>query len=459
MAEKEGGAENTRKEMDHFRECLEECRLRDLGYSGHMFTWERGATSRSKVRERLDRYVATIPWCSRFPNFEVTHLARYKSDHCPIVLTAKNRSGKQRRRKKGFKFETCWLLDEECEPLVRRAWGKGRVWRCSRVNSLINVEQGDWNEELIAEVFEERDVKCILAIPLSERLPRDELIWAFSKDGDYSPKSASLLMENVHRIDPGPWAFESKAHNRIGQCPWCNTHEESTQHALFECTRAREIWEACDCKMLLEDGADMSLCDRFMQWKKYGEKARALGGYIVWNIWWERNRKVSLNPKVWQPPPCDIVKLNVDASIDEAGWVGFGVVARTHEGKVVFAATRRNKARWTPEVAEAKALVYAVKLGRHFGITKAMVESDCLTIISRLSKGATHLTELDTVLGDALQLSSSFACMTWSHINREGNHVAHHLARIIPLHCEKIWEDNVPPEVAHYLLMDSLSVD
>ncbi|KAL2926999.1 Pre-mRNA-processing protein 45 [Bienertia sinuspersici] len=125
MAEKEGGAENIRKEMDCFRECLEECRLRDLGYSGHMFTWERGATSSSKVRECLDRYVATIPWCSRFPNFEVTHLARYKSDHCPIVLTAKNHNGKQRRRKNGFKFETCWLLDEECEPLVRRAWGKG----------------------------------------------------------------------------------------------------------------------------------------------------------------------------------------------------------------------------------------------------------------------------------------------------------------------------------------------
>ncbi|KAL2927000.1 hypothetical protein RDABS01_000047 [Bienertia sinuspersici] len=376
------------------------------------------------------------------------------------------------------------------------------------------MEQGDWNKELIAEVFEERDAKCILAIPLSERLPRDELIWAFSKDGDYSVKTACMIgkgcdLDLFHQAWVDIWAVNASPKVRhflwrmctesipvrgllkerhitdVASCPWCKTHKESTQHALFECTRAREIWEACDCQMLLEDGADMSLCDQFVQWKKYGEEARALGGYIVFEdittpttvigqrirsqvdeygnyasfLYSSTVHQVSSNSKVWQPPPCDIVKLNVDASIDEAGWVGFGVVARTHEGKVVFAATRRNKARWTPEVAEAKALVYAVKLGRDFGITKAMVESDCLTIISRLSKGATHLTELDTVLGDILQLSSSFACMTWSHINREGNYVAHHLARIIPLHCEKIWEDNVPPEVAPYLLMDSLLVD
>ncbi|KAL2937830.1 hypothetical protein RDABS01_021279 [Bienertia sinuspersici] len=209
-----------------------------------------------------------------------------------------------------------WVVNEES-----RFISSPPIDGLSKVNSLINVEQGDWNEELIAEVFEERDVKCILAIPLSERLPRDELIWAFSKDGDYSVKTAYMIgkgcdLDLFHQAWVDIWVVNASPKVRhflwrmctesipvrgllkarhiteSASCPWCNTHEESTQHALFECTRAREIWEACDCNMLLEDRADMSLCDRFMQWKKYGEKACALGGYIVWNIWWERNRKV-----------------------------------------------------------------------------------------------------------------------------------------------------------------------
>ena len=41
--------------------------------------------------------------------------------------------------------------------------------------------------------FNERDIKCILAIPLSTLPLRDELTWAFTKNGCYSIKTAYML--------------------------------------------------------------------------------------------------------------------------------------------------------------------------------------------------------------------------------------------------------------------------
>lgn len=44
--------------------------------------------------------------------------------------------------------------------------------------------------DLLARLFNEKDQKCILAIPLSARRLKDTITWAFTKDGDYSVKTA-----------------------------------------------------------------------------------------------------------------------------------------------------------------------------------------------------------------------------------------------------------------------------
>lgn len=80
-----------------------------------------------------------------------------------------------------------------------------------------------------------------------------------------------------------------------------------------------------------------------------------------------------------------MLKLNVDASFVVAGWVGLGVVGRNSEGHVSFVATRRVKSFWSPEVAEAKALLMAVRLDKCFDFDEVILESDCQVIIKRLS--------------------------------------------------------------------------
>ena len=58
---KEGGQEprgNCKHSMMHLQ-----TELADMGYTGDIFTWQRG-----KIRERLDRGVTNAQWNTKFPN-------------------------------------------------------------------------------------------------------------------------------------------------------------------------------------------------------------------------------------------------------------------------------------------------------------------------------------------------------------------------------------------------------
>lgn len=50
-----------------------------------------------------------------------------------------------------------------------------------------------------------------------------------------------------------------------------------------------------------------------------------------------------------------------------------------------------------------------VRLARRYDFKNVMVESDSLTLITRLNIVVVHLAELDDVLGDIFSISSFFA--------------------------------------------------
>lgn len=114
---------------------------------------------------------------------------------------------------------------------------------------------------------------------------------------------------------------------------------------------------------------------------------------------------------------------------------------------------------WPVEVAEAKALAVAVKLGRRYRFEDVIIVSDWQSLMNRLSKGATYFSNLDSILDDILCFSISFTSIRWSHVKRDGNCVAHHLARLVPFGIEQLWKNHYPSEISPYVLMDSLSLD
>ena len=112
------------KQMDEFREVLEQCSLTDLGFLGYPFTWNNKRPGHANTKERLDRAVATMDWRTKFPRSTVTHLSSHASDHLPIILQTKTSKFRLARSKMGFKFEESWLLWEECEAVVHEGWNK-----------------------------------------------------------------------------------------------------------------------------------------------------------------------------------------------------------------------------------------------------------------------------------------------------------------------------------------------
>lgn len=66
---------NTRS-MEHicsFRDTVEDCKLRDLGYTGSKFTWCNNMDEKAQVCERLDRFLANAQWKLIFLKVVLTH--------------------------------------------------------------------------------------------------------------------------------------------------------------------------------------------------------------------------------------------------------------------------------------------------------------------------------------------------------------------------------------------------
>ncbi|XP_021755004.1 uncharacterized protein LOC110720310 [Chenopodium quinoa] len=281
----------------------------------------------------------------------------------------------------------------------------------------------------------------------------------------------------------------------VAHCQWCGEEDETAAHAIFHCVRVKELWEESECvAAVLQEGE--SMCDVLVRWGEVGRKVKQRASILAWVIWMERNDKIfsdkttpndvllarvykaveehglyskkvyavsaakqQASSNKWNPPPVGVVKLNSDASLSEEGWVGMGVIARDSEGNVLFAATRRVKAWWPPGIAEGKAMLLAVKLAKRFGYDNVILESDNQVLITRLTKASVYLSDFDVVLEDILSTSSAFMSFLWSHVKRDGNIVAHHLAKLMPFGVEQVWVNHCPVMISPYVLSDKLSID
>ena len=110
--------------MREFREALDFCGFRDLGFVGSPFTWCNNRPDEGVTWIRLDRGVATPEWSQLFPTVRVHHIAGSLSDHCPLWLSSDDENKRFYKRNRPFRFEATWLKDEGCEAVIKHAWQK-----------------------------------------------------------------------------------------------------------------------------------------------------------------------------------------------------------------------------------------------------------------------------------------------------------------------------------------------
>ena len=69
-----------------FKEYLDKCNMMDIGFAGPRYTWTNRREIQTLIQERIDKFFVNPQWCLLYPDAKVTHLPRYHSDHCPILL-------------------------------------------------------------------------------------------------------------------------------------------------------------------------------------------------------------------------------------------------------------------------------------------------------------------------------------------------------------------------------------
>lgn len=157
-----------------------------------------------------------------------------------------------------------WLASGPLRNLIHRPLAEGE--------GNLTVKDFLSNERTISFVLPELVVQEIRGIPLALNAAREDmLIWAFSKDGNFSINSAYLLakyLNPLNLVTPKMWVWKSKTTPRIKfflwlcyhggiptkavlgsrgfnletTCDLCGINSETIIHILCDCVVARNVW-------------------------------------------------------------------------------------------------------------------------------------------------------------------------------------------------------------------------
>ena len=164
--EKLGEAIRQDRQMQLFRDVIDECGFLDLGFVGNHFTWSKHFKDGHSIWERLDQGLANDSWFLKFPGSIVQHLQCISSDHCPLLINLLGLDPLPKKRI--FRFEEMWLSDERCAEMVEASWSSYFVGhRDSDILRRVEICGRDlawWNHNIFSNVRKELKTKKALLV-------------------------------------------------------------------------------------------------------------------------------------------------------------------------------------------------------------------------------------------------------------------------------------------------------
>lgn len=104
-----------------------------------------------------------------------------------------------------------------------------------------------------------------------------------------------------------------------------------------------------------------------------------------------------------------------------------------------------------PEVEEASAWLFALKMARLQNYSRLIMEGDSLALISKLKAKRTPNNFLGFLISDFHSICSSFEFISFNHVKRGCNLVAHAIAHLQPINFQdRIWDEG-GPDIVHNL--------
>ncbi|CAI9762880.1 unnamed protein product [Fraxinus pennsylvanica] len=160
----------------------------------------------------------------------------------------------------------------------------------------------------------------------------------------------------------------------------------------------------------------------------------------------------------WKAPPADFLKLNVDgATFHHLHEAGVGIVLRDQTGTVLMAASKGEWEVADPEMIEFLAVLRGLQLVMSMGISRLVIESDCLFVVSQLNdEESISLLPWGSIIADIRCLLSAFLDVKICHVNRLGNGIAHELARHAwEVESIQMWWEGFPDFISQAIWLDS----
>ena len=138
----------------------------------------------------------------------------------------------------------------------------------------------------------------------------------------------------------------------------------------------------------------------------------------------------------WAPLPGFVPS----ATSDDGTNFSIGVIIRDNQSNPIATASKILPSPYTAKITEAIALHHGVLLASEMKISHAIFESDALSIVQALNQGVVG-GEIGLILQDIRIFSASFKWCSFQHLKRDGNRVAHELAKAARLSStSQIWK-------------------
>ncbi|KAL0360588.1 UNVERIFIED_CONTAM: hypothetical protein Sradi_3743300 [Sesamum radiatum] len=107
-----------------------------------------------------------------------------------------------------------------------------------------------------------------------------------------------------------------------------------------------------------------------------------------------------------------------------------------------------------PELAEALAARNAIGIALKHRWPSIILEGDCLSLINKLKNPASDTSSIGPLVWDIKTAASTFRCISFNHVSRVGNSLAHNLAKFASARTEGLHQFSVA-DVQRFALSDS----
>ena len=161
----------------------------------------------------------------------------------------------------------------------------------------------------------------------------------------------------------------------------------------------------------------------------------------------------------WKPTRSDFYKVNYDGAVlKDSGEAGIGVVIRNEKGEVMGSLAEKIKKPDSVEVLEALAARRAILFATELGLQRVIIEGDSEIVFQAVSEVCSVCSCIGHIIKDCKSISGLFQTHSFSHTRRQGNAVAHALAKrarkSFPF---LVWMESVPPDIAYLVHIDVIS--